>query len=78
MKNNIFGIFLIFLVLLSAIFLGAPFFMEMDLASDPRKTIIQYILMGPLYYIFSQCLHTVILLITVVFLGQNLSIFIFY
>ncbi|MCR8967086.1 hypothetical protein [Streptococcus zalophi] len=66
MKNNIFGIFLIFLVLLSAIFLGAPFFMEMNLPSDPRKTILEYVLMGPLYYIFSQCLHTVILLITVV------------
>lgn len=69
--KNIFEKILLFLVIISSVFCVSPLFIKMNIVANPLNIILLFTLSIPMFYIFSQCLHTILLFITSVFYKAN-------
>ncbi|HET1334550.1 TPA: hypothetical protein VQO13_001996, partial [Streptococcus pneumoniae] len=57
----------IILLLISTIFCVSPVFIKLDILGTPSHAILTFVLAIPLFYILSQCLHTLLLLVSSIF-----------
>lgn len=55
------------LLLISTIFCVSPVFIKLDILGTPSHAILTFVLAIPLFYILSQCLHTLLLLVSSIF-----------
>ncbi|VPI63787.1 Leader peptidase [Streptococcus pneumoniae] len=66
-KRYFFDTILIILLLISTIFCVSPVFIKLDILGTPSHAILTFVLAIPLFYILSQCLHTLLLLVSSIF-----------
>lgn len=66
-KRYFFDTILMILLLISTIFCVSPVFIKLDILGTPSHAILTFVLAIPLFYILSQCLHTLLLLVSSIF-----------
>lgn len=69
MKNKHYfcDIILMILLLISTIVCVSPVFIKLDILGTPLHAILTFVLVIPIFYILSQCLHTLLLLASSIF-----------
>ena len=76
-KRYFFDTILIILLLISTMFCVSPVFIKLDILGTPFHAILTFVLVTPIFYILSQCLHTLLLLVSSIFCKLRLIYFYF-